>query len=261
MIDTHTHIDAEEFNDDREDVILRAHSVGVDRIFIPNINASTLQPIERLCQEHPGYLYPMIGLHPEDANPEQTDVEAFMQEMEERLQGEHPFVAIGEVGLDYYWDTTYRDLQLDVFERQVEWAVRYGLPLMIHSRSSHDDIVRIIGRHYDEGLSGVFHCFAGDVREAEELLRFDRFMLGIGGVLTFKKSTLPDVLREKVPLGRIVLETDAPYLAPVPQRGKRNEPSFIVHTMERLSQVYDCPKEEVERVTNANVMKIFGKVD
>lgn len=257
MIDTHSHIDAEEFNDDREEVILRARAAGVEKILIPNINPSTLNPIERLCSLHPGYLYPMIGLHPEDVRPDQMDVEPCMQEMERRLQADHPFVAIGEVGLDYFWDTTYKELQLAVFERQVEWAVEYHLPLMIHSRSSHADIVRIIEKHFSGGLSGVFHCFAGDEKEAEQLLQFPDFMLGIGGVLTFKKSTLPEVLRKKVPLSRIVLETDAPYLAPVPKRGKRNEPSFVAYTLSRLSEVYECPKEDVERVTNSNVMKIF----
>lgn len=260
MIDTHSHIDAEEFNEDREETILRAKAAKVEKILIPNINAATLLPIEHLCQEHPGYLYPMIGLHPEDANPEQTDVETFLQDMERRLQREHPFVAIGEVGLDYYWDTTYKDLQLQVFERQVEMAAKFSLPLMIHSRSSHDDIVRIIGKHYGKGLTGVFHCFAGNEIEAEQLLQFEHFMLGIGGVLTFKKSSLPEVLRCNVPLERIVLETDSPYLAPVPKRGKRNEPSFIVHTLERLADIYGIPKEEIERVTNANVTKIFRKV-
>ena len=260
MIDTHSHIDAEEFNDDREDVILRAKAAGVEKIFLPNINPQSLPQIEQLCSRHPGYLYPMIGLHPEDANPEQTDIGAFMQEMEERLQQANPFVAIGEVGLDYYWDTTYRDLQLEAFERQVEWAAKYDLPLMIHSRSSHEDIVRIIGRHYDKGLSGVFHCFAGSKEEAQQLLQFPDFMLGIGGVLTFKKSDLPEVLSTTVPLSRIVLETDAPYLAPVPKRGKRNEPSFVAYTLARLAQVYDVTPEEVEDITNANVTKIFKKL-
>lgn len=260
MIDTHSHIDAEEFNDDREDVILRAKDAGVEKILIPNINQDSLPRIEQLCGRHPGFLYPMIGLHPEDANPAQMDVEAFMSLMEKRLRHEHPFVAIGEVGLDYYWDTTYRQLQLELFERQVQWAADFHLPLMIHSRSAHDDIVRIVQKHHDKGLSGVFHCFAGNADEAQELLQFHHFMLGIGGVLTFKKSELPEVLAKTVPLSRIVLETDAPYLAPVPKRGKRNEPSFVAYTLNRLAEIYNVTPPEVEDITNANVRKIFRKV-
>ena len=257
MIDTHSHIDGEEFNDDRDDVILRAKEAGVEKIFIPNINAQSLPFIERLSLQHPGFLYPMIGLHPEDVNPEQTDINAFLTYMESRLCKTHPFVAIGEVGLDFYWDETYKDLQIKVFETQVEWAAKYRLPLMIHSRNAHEDLVSVISRHYDEGISGVFHCFAGDERQAKELLQFDRFMLGIGGVLTFKKSTLPDVLSNVVPLSRIVLETDAPYLAPVPKRGKRNEPAFVEHTLHKLQEVYNCTAEQVEQATNNNVREVF----
>lgn len=257
MIDTHSHIDAEEFLDDREDTVLRAKEAGVEAILIPNINAATLSPIERLCADHSQYLYPMIGLHPEDVNPDHTDIPAFMETMEHRLSQQHPFIAIGEVGLDFYWDTTYRELQLDVFEQQVLMAANFRLPLMIHARNAHDDIVRIIQKHHSKGLTGVFHCFSGDASQAAELLRFTGFMLGIGGVLTFKKSTLPQVLAEAVPPSRVVLETDAPYLAPVPMRGKRNEPAFIRYTLQRLAQIYGLSPEQMEEITNNNAKNLF----
>ena len=261
MIDTHSHIDAEEFDNDREDVLNRAKEVGVEKILIPNVNSCSLPVVEEICKANQGFLYPMIGLHPEDANPKESDVDAFMDYMENRLQATHPFVAIGEVGLDYYWDTTYKELQLEVFETQVKWALKYNLPLMIHSRNAHDDIVSIISRHYDDNLKGVFHCFTGDEQQAHELLQFDNFMLGIGGVATFKKATLPQVLAENVPLSRIVLETDAPYLAPVPHRGKRNEPAFLQSVISKLSEIYSTDASTVETATTQNAMKTFTDIN
>ena len=164
------------------------------------------------------------------------------------------------VGLDFYWDDTFRTEQIAVFERQVEWALQYHLPLMIHAREAHDDIVKVIEKYHDGSLTGVFHCFAGDERQACQLLEFPGFCLGIGGVLTFKKSTLPVVLKKQVPLERIVLETDAPYLAPVPFRGKRNEPAFVIETAKRLALVYETTPEEVEKVTTDNALRLFPKI-
>jgi TatD DNase family protein len=260
MIDTHSHIDAEEFDNDREDVINRAKNAGVEKILIPNVNPNSLPVVEKICGDNHGFLYPMIGLHPEDANPKDMDIDAFMDYMESRLQTTHPFVAIGEVGLDYYWDATYRHLQMEVFETQVKWAVKYNLPLMIHSREAHDDLIRILGNHYCDNLKGVFHCFTGDHRQAQEVLEFNNFMLGIGGVVTFKKATLPQVLADCVPLSRIVLETDAPYLAPVPYRGKRNEPSFLPSVINKLAEVYRCNAATVETSTTRNANLVFTNI-
>jgi len=261
MIDTHSHIDAEEFHDDVEQVILRAREVGVEKILIPNINADTVEPILDLCSRHHGILFPMMGLHPEDVNPQKIDVAKTLDHMETLLKKEdNPYVAVGEVGLDFYWDDTFRTEQIAVFERQVEWALQYHLPLMIHAREAHDDIVKVIEKYHDGSLTGVFHCFAGDERQACQLLEFPGFCLGIGGVLTFKKSTLPVVLKKQVPLERIVLETDAPYLAPVPFRGKRNEPAFVIETAKRLALVYETTPEEVEKVTTDNALRLFSKI-
>lgn len=258
MIDTHTHLDGEEFIEDVELVIERAQSAGVDKMFLPNVNEASWPRLHELCSQHPGVLFPMIGLHPEDVNPEKRDVAKVLDGMEELLEQHIPVIAIGEVGLDFYWDETYRQEQLCAFERQIGWAVRYGLPLMIHSRNAHSELVEIISRHAGDGLKGVFHCFTGTADEARELLSFDGFMLGIGGVSTFKKSLLPDVLHQSVPLDRVVLETDSPYMAPVPHRGKRNESAFIVEVARKLAEVYDLPLEEVDRITTANAEKLFN---
>jgi len=255
LIDTHSHIDGEEYDDDREEVIGRAKEAGVGRILVPNINGKTISRIVELCESHKGYLYPMIGLHPEDVT---DDDEATLDEMENMLNTKHDFIAIGEVGLDLYWDTSREREQIKVFERQVEWAEKYSLPLMIHSRNAHKQLVDIISRH--DSVKGVFHCFTGTKEEAAQLLSFKGFKLGIGGVVTFKKSQLPSVLSEAVPLDRIVLETDAPYMAPVPHRGKRNESSFIVEVARKLSEIYSCGLDEVAKTTTENAIEVFPTI-
>jgi len=166
-------------------------------------------------------------------------------------------IAIGEVGLDYYWSREFEQEQLEAFEEQVRWSVETRLPLMIHCRKAQNEMVMIIKRYARELPGGVFHCFTGNAHEAEELLQFDRFVLGIGGVLTFKKSHLPEVLPQVVPLSRIVLETDAPYMAPVPMRGQRNEPAFVRHVITRLAVAYGVSEEEITEQTNNNVNRVF----
>ncbi len=256
MIDTHCHIYTEEFAADAEQVIGRAQEAGVECIFMPCINCHSVAPMLQLAGQHPGYLYPMMGLHPEDVTDHYL---ADLDAMEALLQQpDHPYIAIGEVGLDLYWDATYSVQQLDALNRQVQWALRYDLPLMIHCRKAHRMLVDAL-EPYREQLSGVFHCFGGSEAEAAELMEFPHFALGIGGVLTFKKSTLPDVLRSTVPLERVVLETDAPYLAPVPHRGKRNESSFLPSVVARLSDVYGTSIADIEQQTTATALSIFTK--
>lgn len=257
MIDTHSHIYGPEFAEDIDQVIVRAQEAGIEKILLPNINAESIQPMLDLCERYPGYLYPMMGLHPTDLT---EDFRFVLDEMEHRLQGVHPYIAVGEVGLDYYWDRSLYNEQQEAFERQIEWAVRYDLPLVIHSRSAHRELVDIMERHRSEGLRGIFHCFGGTLEEAQELLSFPGFALGIGGVLTYKKSLLPEVLLN-VPLSRIVIETDSPYLAPVPHRGQRNESSYAIEVLKKLSIIYKVPEEEVSECTNANVMSIFSRLN
>lgn len=257
MIDTHSHIYGLEFDDDRDDVVLRARNAGVERILLPNINADTIAPMLSLCDRYPGYMFPMMGLHPTDVDDSYSSV---LDGMERLLQDTlHPYIAVGEVGLDFYWDTTFSQQQMDAFCRQVGWASKYHLPLMIHARSAQQELVEVMEQHRHEHLTGVFHCFGGTRDEAEQLLSFEGFALGIGGVLTYKKSTLPEVLRD-VPLSRIVLETDSPYLAPVPYRGKRNESSYVTYVLSRLAGIYNVEPEEVQNVTNTNVKTIFTRM-
>lgn len=270
IIDTHSHLYGEEFADDIDEVLQRARAAGVGKIFLPNINAASVEPMMSLVRRHPGFLYPMMGLHPEDLG---TDWREVLDQMEAQLAApDHPFIAVGEVGLDYYWDRTLYDEQQEAFAIQVEWALKYNLPLMIHTRSAHREMVDVLKRQIinhpiinhqssdHQLLHGVFHCFGGTSDEAEELLRFEGFMLGIGGVVTFKKSKLPDVLREAVPLERIVVETDSPYLAPVPYRGERNESAFVAAVIDKLSEIYHVESDEVCQITTRNALETFPKV-
>lgn len=263
FIDTHSHLYDEQYDADRDDVVRRAFEIGASKIFLPNINATTIEPMLHLSNAYPGRLYPMIGLHPEDLGTTWRQTLLFM---ERQLQiSNHPFIAVGEVGLDYYWDRSLFVEQQEAFAVQVGWAMRYNLPLMIHSREAHRELVNVLHGQIEEcrtlnyHLSGVFHCFNGTVDEALELLAFDDFMLGIGGVVTFKKSLLPEVLRQVVPLERIVVETDSPYLAPSPHRGKRNETSYIIEVLRKLAEIYVLDIEEVAAITTENALKTFPK--
>ena len=254
MIDTHSHIYGPEFDEDRDLVVERARQAGVEAILLPNINADSVLPMLELCRAYPQFCFPMIGLHPEDVR---EDYQTRLAEMEDLLEKPHSFLAIGEVGLDFYWDDTFRKQQIEALERQVCWARDYNLPLVIHCRSAHRELVEVMERHRADNLSGIFHCFGGTCEEAAELLSFDGFVLGIGGVLTYKKSTLPEVLKT-VPLERVVMETDSPYLAPVPHRGKRNESAYVVYVAQRLAEVYGCDVSVVDNVTTSTAKRLFG---
>ena len=254
FIDTHTHLDGEEFADDLDATMERAREAGVAKVFIPAINLKSVETVLATCRQFPGYAYPMLGLHPEDVD---ADWNRVLDEMERYLQPGNPFIAIGEVGLDYYWSREFEREQLMAFERQVEWSIQTRLPLMIHCRKGQNEMVRMLQHYKDELPGGVFHCFTGNEREAEELLQFNGFALGIGGVLTFKKSHLPEVLPAVVPLSRIVLETDSPYMAPVPMRGKRNESSYVKYVLHKVAECYGVDAEQVAEQTNETVRRIF----
>ena len=257
-IDTHCHIDGEEFDADREAVLERARETGVSKIFVPAIDLASSKRILTLCQQYPDYLYPMVGLHPEevraDWREQLTDIKQLLPLLREGAGGG----SIGEVGLDFYWSREFEQEQLEAFEEQVRWSVETQLPLMIHCRKAQNELVSIIKRYAKELPGGVFHCFTGNEQEARELLQFDRFVLGIGGVLTFKKSHLPEVLPAVVPLDRLVIETDAPYMAPVPMRGQRNEPAYTRYVLQRLAEAYGVTEQEIADRTNANVTRVFG---
>ncbi len=261
MIDTHCHLDGEEYSEDLEAVVARAQEAGVTAIGIPGIDLKSCETVMALCRRYPGYCLPMLGLHPEEVKADWREVLAKIKtalkdglaQEDERLRP----VAIGEVGLDYYWSREFEQEQQEVFEEQVRWSVELRLPLMIHCRKAQNELVTILKRYKNDLPGGVFHCFTGNATEAKELLQFDRFVLGVGGVLTFKKSKLPETLAGAVPLERVVLETDAPYMAPVPMRGQRNEPAFVAEVLRKLADSYGVTAETVERQTNANVSRVF----
>lgn len=277
MIDTHAHLDGEEFNDDREAVMQRAREAGITKILVPAIDLTTSRHILTLCRQHQGFLYPMVGLHPEEVHNDWEEqlgaIRQLLPQVPLPSTGTFPsagndcpssaspqqpaIIAIGEVGLDYYWSREFEREQLMAFEEQVKWSVESRLPLMIHCRKAQNEMVSLLKHYKDELPGGVFHCFTGNEHEAEELLQFPQFVLGIGGVLTFKKSHLPEVLPQVVPLERIVLETDAPYMAPVPMRGKRNESAYVRHVLQRLAEAYDVSEDHLEQVTDQNVRRIF----
>lgn len=254
FIDTHTHLDGTEFDADRDEVMERARAAGVSKVFLPAIDLKSVETVLAVSRKYEGYAYPMIGLHPEEVG---ADWENVLQEMREYIVPGHPFIAIGEVGLDFYWTRDNEREQLAAFERQVEWSVETRLPLMIHCRKAQNEMVAVMRRYQKELPGGVFHCFTGNEKEAEQLLDFQNFVLGIGGVLTFKKSHLPEVLPASVPLSRIVLETDSPYMAPVPKRGERNESAYVEFVLKRLAEAYGVEDEEVARQTNENVERVF----
>ena len=260
FIDTHCHLDGEEFAADRDAVVQRAREAGCTAVFLPAIDVASCHTVLDVCRQYPDYCRPMLGLHPEEVKADWKEVLGHIKySLTSHLSPlTSPVIAIGEVGLDYYWSREFEHEQLEAFEEQVRWAVELQLPLMIHCRKAQNEMVAIIKRYAHDLPGGVFHCFTGNVQEAQQLLEFDRFVLGIGGVLTFKKSHLPETLAEVVPLNRIVLETDAPYMAPVPLRGQRNEPAFIRHVITRLAEAYGVTEEEICRQTNANVARVFN---
>lgn len=253
IIDTHIHLDGEEFADDIDDVVARAKQAGVSRMLLPAIDYNTTEAVAAVAQRFDGYALPMIGLHPEEVKADWREVLARL-----RPKVGKPFVAIGEVGLDFYWSREFESQQLEAFEEQVKWSVETRLPLMIHCRKAQNEMVGIMKKYKAELPGGVFHCFTGNEKEAEQLLDFPNFVLGIGGVLTFKKSNLPTVLATSVPIDRIVLETDAPYMAPVPMRGKRNESSYLVHVVAKMAEAYGVAAEEIERITTATAERVFS---
>lgn len=267
MIDTHCHLDGEEFKDDLEAVVARAKEAGVKAIGVPGIDLKSCETVMALCERYPGYCFPMLGLHPEEVRSDWREVlNTIYQHLNispSTLHTPHStnVIAIGEVGLDFYWSREFEEAQLQAFEEQVQWSVELQLPLMIHCRKAQNEMVLILKRYKDDLPGGVFHCFTGNELEAQELLQFDRFVLGIGGVLTFKKSKLPETLAAAVPLDRIVLETDAPYMAPVPMRGQRNEPAFVAHVCQKLAEVYGVNEKTVDAVTTANAERVLGIVN
>jgi TatD DNase family protein len=254
VIDTHAHIYLEEFDADLPEVIERARLAGVTQILLPNVDSTTLGRLLSVCNKYKEYCYPMIGLHPTSVN------ESYKTELaivEQELTGSNSYIAVGEVGLDLYWDKTYLKEQIVVFDTQIQWALKYNLPLVIHSRDAFDQIYEVMRPYRDSSLKGIFHSFTGSVEDAGRLLEFDGFMLGINGVATFKNSSLPEALKH-IPAERVVLETDAPYLTPVPFRGKRNESAYLKYTLMKVSEIYGMLPGLIAEQSTMNALKVFG---
>ncbi len=253
LIDTHCHLYGEQFDTDREQVIANAKRMGVDRILLPNVDLQTVAGMHELVVNHPGVCYPMMGLHPCDVKP---DFEAEIAQLFSFFDT-HTYCAVGEIGIDLYWDKTTQDIQEQAFLMQVDFALKMRLPIAIHSRNATHRIIELLKNYKGKGLRGVFHCFSESLELAQEILKLDGFLLGIGGVLTFKNAGLPEVLKQ-IDLEHIILETDSPYLPPVPHRGKRNEPAYTRLVAEKLADVKGVSLREVAEITTANAEQLFG---
>ena len=256
FIDTHSHLFLEEFAEDLPEVIRRAKSAGVSKVFMPNIDCGTVAAMLQVADTYKGYCYPMIGLHPTSVK---EDYEQELSRMERMLEAPNPFIAVGEIGMDLYWDKTFVREQMLVLDRQLQWALRYDLPVVIHSRDSLEEVCEVMGSYRSGPLRGIFHSFTGTLEEAGRLLEFKNFKLGINGVVTFKKSALPEVLNS-LPLDRLVLETDSPYLTPVPNRGKRNESANVKDTLVKIADIYQLPVAEIAAVKTENALNIFKRL-
>ena len=252
LVDTHTHVYDHQFSLDRNEAMKRALDAGVGMMLLPNVDASTIAPMLELHEQYPDHTRVMMGLQPEEVKEDYKEVLATMEKELERSI----YVGVGEVGLDFYWDATFEKQQLDAFETQLDWSKQLGLPLSIHCRNAFDKMVKILEKKQDGGLRGIMHCFTGTEEEAKVYLELG-FHLGLGGVTTYKNCGVKDYL-SNLPLDKIVLETDAPYLAPVPCRGKRNEPAFLVHTAQKIADTLQMPLDDFADATSTNAKVLFG---
>jgi TatD DNase family protein len=251
-IDTHTHLFAKEFDEDRTKVVQRAIDAGVEKLFLPNIDVETIPAMNELVRDFPNQCYPMMGLHPGSVK---ADWKEQLQVIEKELFA-GKYIAVGEMGMDLYWDTTFVKEQREVFTQQVLWAKELGLPIVIHAREAFEEIFTLLDSLNDEKLTGVFHCFTGTVEQAKHIMSYGGFKFGIGGVVTYKKVDLGPVLVE-IPLEQLILETDSPYLSPVPFRGKRNESAYLLHIAQKVSDIYQIPLKKVEEQTTWNALELF----
>ena len=251
LIDTHCHLYSEEFKDDIEAVIARAKAEGVNKFYLPAIDSSCLEGMLELEKQFPNECIAMVGLHPCYVK------ENYMDELKivETQLAQRSFAAVGEIGLDFYWDKTFSEQQYDAFELQMQWALNKDLPIVIHTRNAMQETINIVKPFAAKGLKGIFHCFSGSYESAKQIIEMD-FLLGIGGVITYKNAGLPEAL-VNIPVEYLVLETDAPYLTPVPFRGKRNESSYIKYIAEKLAEVKKITIEELAAITTANAERLF----
>lgn len=253
FIDTHTHLFASEFKDDIDIVVKNAINSGVSKMLLPNIDSSTTNNMLQLCNKYPQHCLPMIGLHPCSVKKDNIDKEIL--HVEEMLN-KNKFIAIGEIGLDLYWDKSSLSYQKVAFESQIKLAKKYQLPIVIHVRDSFNEAIEIVEKLNNENLSGVFHCFTGNIQEAERIINLQNFYLGIGGVVTFKNGGINKIINQ-ISLDHIILETDSPYLTPTPFRGKRNESKYLVNIAQKMSEIYEIDINEIANKTSSNAINLF----
>lgn len=253
FIDTHTHLFASEFDNDIDIVIKNALDNGISKMLLPNIDSTTTTKMLQLCDRHPNNCYPMIGLHP--CSVKKDNLEKEISHVEQMLS-QNKFIAVGEIGLDLYWDKSTLDLQKIAFESQIEIAKKYQLPIVIHVRDSFDEAIEIVERLNDYNLSGVFHCFTGNLEEAQRIINLNNFYLGIGGVVTFKNGGINKIINQ-VSLDRIILETDSPYLSPTPFRGTRNESKYLLNIAHKMAELYNIDIEDIAKKTTKNAIDLF----
>jgi len=252
MIDTHTHLYSDQFDEDRDEVILNAINNGVDKLFLPNIDLESIDGMHALAKKYPNNCFPMMGLHPCSVG---EDYKTVLNEMKTHLEN-NKYIAIGEIGMDLYWDKTLKNEQADALKVQIEWAKQMKLPIVIHVRDAFDEIFEVIDPLNDDTLTGIFHCFTGNIDQANKVLNYGGFKLGLGGVLTFKNSGLDKVV-DQIDMEHLVLETDSPYLAPTPNRGKRNESVYVNLVAEKLATIKQLGLDEIDRITTQNALDIF----
>lgn len=252
LIDTHTHLYLKEFGQDRKEMLERAIQQGVERFYLPGIDSAVIADMLAMEADYPGRCFAMMGLHPCSVNENWTEELRVVQEWLEKRR----FAAVGEIGLDFYWDRTFEAQQYEAFDLQMDLAKKHQLPIVIHTRNAMQETINRVKSKQDGSLTGIFHCFSGSYESAKEILKLG-FYLGIGGVVTYKKAGLSEVLKQ-VPLSSLVLETDAPYLTPVPFRGKRNESAYLTYVVDQLASIYAVSTEEIAKITTANAQKIFG---
>ena len=252
LIDTHCHLYAEEFKEEADAVIARAKAQGVSKFYLPGIDSTEIAGMLALEQSYPGTCIAMMGLHPCYVK------ENYRKELEivKNWLDKRPFAAVGEIGLDYYWDTSFKEQQQESFRLQMDWALEKGMPIVIHTRNAMQETIELVKPYAARGLKGIFHCFSGSNESAVQITQMG-FLLGIGGVITYKNAGLGEVLAN-IELEHLVLETDAPYLTPVPFRGKRNESSYLTYILAKLSEVKQLPEAEIAAITTANAEKLFG---
>ena len=253
LIDTHTHLYLDAFNDDREAMIRRALEAGVKQLLLPNIDLESVAGMHALCDAYPTVCFPMMGLHPCDVK---DGFEEVLGDMRKKFS-ERNYVAVGEIGIDLYWDKTTLPIQTQAFEMQIQWAKELELPIVIHARDSFNEIFEVMDRLHDESLRGVFHCFTGNAEQAQKILDYGNFLMGIGGVLTYEKSGLATVVKD-IPLEKLVLETDSPFLTPKPYRGKRNESAYVKFVAEKVAEVKQTDLAAIAVQTSENARRMFN---